>query len=256
MLVDPATGVGENAAAMAPLAKGTPQEFNTLQKMADLLGQWEAHPQGKTPIGLDALKQRLDEFKPSFTDPNAANQGRLVTAMQNAVKDQITEVVPSYGKAMTDYQSAMNTKRELEKTLSLGANATTDSTIRQLNNAFKRGGNRGEYLNQLDDAGAPNLKASLAGQGLADLAPKGGFAKALAAALTGSAWWNPSHLAALPLTSPRIVGEAAHKAGQAWGLASTFGPSSSAIAKALTVTRGAEMSNDAKRKALAALIAH
>ncbi len=256
LLVDPAVGAGDNAASFAPLAKGTPQEFKTLQSMADLLGQWEAHPQGKTPIGLDALKQRLNEFAPSFTDPNAANQGRLVTAMQNAVKDQITEVVPSYNTAMTDYETAMNTKRELEKTLGLGQNTTTDSTIRQLTNAFKNGGNRADNLDRLAEAGAPNLKASIAGQSLSTLAPKGGLAKGLAAALTGSAWWNPAHLAALPLTSPRIVGEAAHKAGQAWGLMNKFGPSSSAIAKALTATHGAEINQDANRNALAALLAH
>ena len=38
---------GGNASAFGPLQKGTPAEFQTLHNMADLLHQWEAHPQGK-----------------------------------------------------------------------------------------------------------------------------------------------------------------------------------------------------------------
>jgi hypothetical protein len=54
----------------------------------------------------------------------------------------------------------------------------------------------------------------LAGQALSSAAPRGlqGIGSAVAGATTAFA--NPAYLAALPLTSPRIVGEAAYYAGK------------------------------------------
>jgi hypothetical protein len=227
-----------NASAFAPLQKATPAEMKTLQGMAELLHEWEAHPQGRTPLGMDALKQRFDEFKPSITDPNAGNSRRLVTAMQNAVKGQIAQVEPAYAKAMRDYEEASNNKTELTKSLSLGPKATTASALKQLASAFKDDGLKGQHLRRLAESGAPNIRSGLAGQTMSSLLPKGKVAKAVAAGVAGSGWWNPTALAALPLASPRFVGEASHLAGRVAGSLKGLAPGPAKTAFLMALSRG------------------
>ena len=69
-------------------------------------------------------------------------------------------------------------------------------------------------------------------QTLSPMMPKGA-ARYLATAITGGGWWNPSALGLLPMTSPRIVGEAAHLLGRGAGLLGKVNPKNMRLAKAL-----------------------
>ena len=228
----PANG-GGNAAGYASLEKGTPEEFAKLDQMAKLLNEWEAHPEGRTPIAMDALKQRIASLQPSFTDANAGNMRRLVTEMQNAVKGEIVKVEPSYAKAMHDYETASNMKTEFERSLLLGRNTSVDATAARLKTAFNgNNANRAKNLKALEAQGAPNLGTRIAGQTLSPMMPKGA-ARYLATAITGGGWWNPSALSLLPMTSPRIVGEAAHLLGRGAGLLGKINPRNARLAKSL-----------------------
>jgi|GEM_PF-6933115 len=216
-----AAGEGElasNAAAYAPLNKGTPSEFAKLDQMQKLLDEWEAHPQGRTPIAMDALKQRFSRMMPNVTDGNAANERRLVTTATNAVKDAIIEQVPEYRKAMGDYESAMDLKADLEKSLVPGSNVSPDTTINKLRTGLSND-RRKRILDVLLNNGAPNLKASLSGRELATGIPKGLVAKLLAGASGKAAWTNPLYWPLVAASSPRVVGEIGNKigAGVRWG---------------------------------------
>ena len=215
LYVSPKPMLGDNASRFSPLQKGSAGDIKTLDTIDQLLTQWEAHPEGRTPLAMDALKQRLDELQPAFGNPALDNQRRLVTRMQNAIKDQITSVEPSYAKAMTDYATSKAAQTEIEKSLGLGRAASADTALNKFKTAI--GGeraNRAANIAQLEQLGAPNIMNRLAGQSLSPRMPKGLVGKILGAGLGYSSWLNPLHVGLLPLASPRVVGELAHTAGR------------------------------------------
>ncbi|MFT3986303.1 hypothetical protein [Aestuariivirga sp.] len=238
-----AAGEGElasNAAAYAPLNKGTPAEFAKLDQMQKLLDEWESHPQGRTPIAMDALKQRYSRMQPNATDGNAANERRLVTTATNAVKDAIIEQVPEYRKAMGDYEAAMNLKSDLEKSLVPGSNVSPDTVINKLRTSMTND-RRGKLLEQLQDAGAPNLKSSIAGREMASVLPKGVLAKAVAmGGGNAAAWLNPLLLPLLLASSPRVVGEVGNKLGAAARIGEKVSPSAQKALIASMLSRALE----------------
>jgi len=100
--------------------------------------------------------------------------------------------------------------------LGLGKNAAAGTTLRKLqstmrNNVNTNYGNRLEMLKTLD----PSLLPVLAGQALNTVTPRGlqGLGAGSVAAYGGLV--DPTLLAALPLQSPRLMGELALKSGQA-----------------------------------------
>ncbi len=199
--------------------KVSDQTINKLKEIGDVLDEWSADPGLHTPSGFDALKQRVDDLMPSFTE--AGNAERAVTATRNAIKKIIVDAAPEYGKAMQGYEKSKTAQREIEKSLSLGRNASADTTLRKLqsltrNNVNTNYGSRVNSAKVLEDAGATTLMPSLAGQALNTLMPRGLMGQALGAgALVGGQLLNPLFLAGLPLSSPRLVGEAANLAGSA-----------------------------------------
>jgi hypothetical protein len=97
-----------------------------------------------------------------------------------------------------------------------------DTSLRKLqsvmrNNVNTNFGKRADLTETLTQNGAPQLMESLAGQSMNSWMPRG-LNKLIAGGIGGGAVVsNPAIAAALPLTSPRIVGEAAHMTGLAAG---------------------------------------
>ena len=213
--VKPQMNPGSNSGNFPPLSKAAPDELAALDEIENLMNQWAAHPEGLTPAGLDALKQRISKMQPSPTAQNAGNLRRIVTVAENAVKNEIVKAVPEYGDAMADYAKSKGMTDEITRSLSLGRNASIDTAAAKLKSAL--GGNRknrADALAELEANGAPHLLPRIAGQQLADIMPKGLLGKITSAAVSYGGWLNPVNLGLLPLTSPRFVGEAAHLMGR------------------------------------------
>lgn len=194
--------------------------ISKVREIGKAVDEWSKDPAMHTAGGLDALKKRVDDFMPSFSD-KTANLERVVTATRNAVKDAIVAQAPQYAKAMEGYEKSKNAQREIEQALSLGRKNSTDTTLRKLqsltrNNANTNYGGRMQSADLLKQAGADTLMPRLAGQSLSAALPRG-ILKALlgGGAIAGAAFGsvNPAVLAALPLASPRLVGEATNVAG-------------------------------------------
>jgi hypothetical protein len=192
---------------------------DTWQKINKKVSDWKNDNPAEyhTPEGMDALKKAIGDIRDSsdFGTParNAADQ------VYKAIKTEIQSQAPTYSKVMKDYEEASSLLKEIEKTLSANPKANIDTTVRKLqsilrNNANTNYGRRVELGNLLEEKGATNLMPQLAGQALSSAAPRGlqGIGSAVAGATTAFA--NPAYLAALPLTSPRVVGEAAYYAGK------------------------------------------
>lgn len=168
-----------------------------------------------TPEGLDALKQAISDIRDT-TQFGTAGRKAADTAY-NAVKAEITNQAPTYAKVMKDYSVASETLSEVERALSLGNKAAADTSMRKLqslmrNNVNTNFGNRLDLAKTLERNGADILPA-VAGQSMSSWTPRGLSGLAATGAGAAGLMTNPLTLAALPATSPRLIGEAAYGIG-------------------------------------------
>lgn len=210
-----------------------PSTAAAVREIDDVMAQWKGLPPADfhTPIGFDALKQRLNDVVEGATPGSAAQ--KVATQAYNIVKSQITAQAPEYAKTMAAYSKASDLVREMEKTLSLNRSASVDTQLRKLQSVMRDGvstnyGARAKLAQVLVDNGASNLLSKLAGQSMAAVAPRG-IARAVAAGLAdlpaaAAIYMNPTlwpmALGSLVMHSPRAVGEAVHGAARAAGFAS------------------------------------
>ncbi|MFA7256042.1 MAG: hypothetical protein WC047_00505 [Kiritimatiellales bacterium] len=173
-----------------------------------------------TVEGLDALKQSIGEIR---DNAKYGTPGRRVAdSVYHAIKGQIVKQAPEYAKVMKGYEDASKIIKDIESTLSSNPGANVDTTVRKLqsvmrNNANTTYGRRVDLAQMLEDAGAKNLMAKLAGQSYSSATPRG--LQGLGASLGGVAALatNPVSVLGLGLTSPRLVGETAMYGGRAAG---------------------------------------
>lgn len=188
----------------------------TVDEIAGLVDNWKGLDPAEyhTPEGLDALKKAIGDVRDAtqFGTPGR----RAADTAYNAVKSQIEFQAPTYSKVMREYSQASEALTEVEKALSLGNKAAADTSMRKLqslmrNNVNTNYGNRLDLAKKLEEQGADILPA-VAGQAASSWTPRG--LQGLAATGAGMAsLMNPATLAALPFTSPRLMGEAAYGLG-------------------------------------------
>lgn len=188
----------------------------TVDEISGLVNQWKGLDPAEyhTPEGLDALKKAIGDIRDAtqFGTPGR----KAADTAYNSVKSQIEFQAPAYAKVMKDYSQASDALLEIERALSLGNKAAADTSMRKLqslmrNNVNTNYGNRLGLAKTLEGNGADILPA-VAGQAASSFTPRG--LQGLAATGAGVAsLTNPLTLAALPFTSPRLMGEAAYGLG-------------------------------------------
>jgi hypothetical protein len=195
-------------------------EISKVEELQDVVKTWQKDKSLHTAEGLDALKQRLDALYPD--SPMQRQVQRAVTSVRNTVKDTIVAQDKNYAKTMKAYEESLSLEREIERALSLGNRNAADTAIRKLqsltrNNANTNYGYRMELAKALQEQGGQDLMPALAGQALSSFTPRGlaGQGAALGIGAGGALTVNPAALAALPLTSPRLVGMGAYGLGRA-----------------------------------------
>ena len=195
-------------------------EISKVEELQDVVKTWQKDPSLHTAEGLDALKQRLDALYPD--SPMQRQVQRAVTSVRNTVKDTIVAQDKNYAKTMKAYEESLSLEREIERALSLNNKSAADTAIRKLqsltrNNANTNYGYRMELAKALQEQGGQDIMPALAGQALSSFTPRGlaGQGAALGIGAGGALTVNPAALAALPLTSPRLVGMGAYGLGRA-----------------------------------------
>jgi hypothetical protein len=197
-----------------------------------------------TAEGLDALKKSIGDIQQSL--PYGSPARSAADAVYASVKAEITKQAPAYGKVMSDYEDASQSLRDLERELSLGKKGNAGTAVRKLQAALRNNANTGwgareGMARKLEDAGADTMFPALAGQAMSPVFPRG-LGGAVVGGVEGAgallAHGNPailgSMLAAVPITSPRIVGEAALAAGKGSAAAKRIGQALANKAPALT----------------------
>ena len=194
------------------------------QQIADEVAEWKTLDPADfhTAEGLDALKQSVGDIREAT--PFGSPERKVADDAYRAIKDTIVQQAPEYAQVMDDYWQASEHLKEIEKALSLGPTASTDTALRKLqsivrNDVSSAYGKRGDLAGDLEQAGATGLRERVAGQALENMAPRG-ISRLIPGAGVAGAMIDPAALAALPLSSPRLVGEAAHATGRAARLAS------------------------------------
>lgn len=188
----------------------------TVDEVSGLVSQWRSLDPAEfhTPEGLDALKKAIGDIRDAtqFGTPGR----KAADTVYNSVKAQIDLQAPTYAKVMRDYSQASEVLTEIEKSLSLGNKAAADTSMRKLqslmrNNVNTNYGNRLGLAKTLEKNGADILPA-VAGQAASSYTPRGLQGLAATGASLAS-FSNPLTLAALPFTSPRLMGELSYGLG-------------------------------------------
>lgn len=195
-------------------------EQRVVDEIGTVLDEWRNDPAARTTLDLDALKQRIDAVYPE--SPQHTQAQRAVTDVRNAVKDAIVKQAPDYAQAMKSYDTQMTLLRDVTKALGSGDKVAKETAINKIMSTIKSTPSA-EFRRQLVDAlqtqGGVNIMPAVAGQELGQWVPSSGVGRAVASGGLTAAYYlhHPELAAVLPLTSPRLMGEAYYKMGQAAG---------------------------------------
>ena len=216
----------------------SPEAADVYRQSRAVVDEWKAgNPaDDHTPTGMDALKQRLGSIGNKAEAAGDRRAATIANGVYNEVRDAIAKQVPTYAATMKGYEDAQRALGELKSTFSMGRASSTDTKLRKLqsimrNNANTNYGRREDLGRQLDAApGGEGLLDSLAAQSANSILPRGlqripasmalgtGAGGLAAMPFAGApAYLNPGMLAALPLTSPRLMAEASYFAGKGAG---------------------------------------
>ena len=178
-----------------------------------------------TPEGLDALKQKIGQIQEDI--PFEQKTARTVSGgIYKSIKDEISRQAPEYSRVMKEYSDASELVREMERALSLGQKSAADTAMRKLtsvmrNNVNTNFGLRLDMVRQMEQQGGNQLLPAIAGQAMSSTLPRGLAPQIAGVSAVPSVVENlmqgttPLTLAAAPLFSPRLIGEAGYGLGAA-----------------------------------------
>ena len=180
---------------------GKESDQKAISAMVKDIDGWQTN----TPKGIDTLKQRLSNYWEPGSKVGAFSEGLRSTARG------LIEQTPGYTDAMRNYSEMSDHIKDITKSLSLGDNASVETSFKKLTSALKNNDFRKEVIQTLDRDTGGQLMSKIAGQRLSSITPRG---------LTGIIEGGVGGIAALahpggllPLlgaavtTSPRLVGE-------------------------------------------------
>ncbi|RVI04997.1 hypothetical protein CN200_32105 [Sinorhizobium meliloti] len=236
---------------------GKPKDTRAASVLSDirsLVREYASDPRQHTPMGFDALKQRIGEVRDATEAGTLAR--RTADKIYRATRETIAKRVPEYDTAQKGYQNATETLNELRREFSLTEGAANNTAMRKLlssmrNNVNTNFGEREKTMRELAKR-EPALPGMIAGRNLSAMEPRG-VSRVLTHPMVGNPLalglyaTNPWLLAALPpalmAQSPRVVGEAAYAAGRAAGvltpnMARLIGRTSYQAGRAATAAKG------------------
>ncbi len=178
-----------------------------LTNMSQVLANWGTRTGDNTVVGIDKLKQVLDDFRIGSRD--SAKFDSFVTALRNQAKT-IIKNEPGYDKLVKDYETSTGLIKEIQRGLSLGDRAQTDTAFRKLTGALRTNNEfRKQLIDELGEITGGTLTPKIAGQQLSEIVPRG-LSRIVTPALgVGGAFGGVGIipiLQALMFTSPRLIG--------------------------------------------------
>jgi len=193
-----------------------------LQSLKVIIDDWRNSDPATyhTPMGMDALKQKLYAEVLDTIDYNNTNARKVVSDVIGSIRDSINTQAPTYSKIMSDYTEMSDLIRQIEQSFSMtsGGRFNADTALRKLqsimrNNVNTNYGQRESLASQLESAGQPFTPA-LAGQTLSSPIPRGLQSATSPLAAIAAYTYNPIvGGVTAAASSPRLIGEGARAAG-------------------------------------------
>ncbi len=183
-------------------------EVGKIESVINDVKDWGTQVGDNTPIMLDTLKQRLDDFY-----SQSKNSSSFVQRLKGTIKDVITKEVPAYADMTKEYSRLSDDIKSLETALSLKDKNSVNTALSKLTNAMKQNNQyRLNLIGKLQEYTGRDVLSELAGLQFNPLFPQqGGFGRVITGMgfLAGGAvaGIDPAFAALLSLGSPRVVGE-------------------------------------------------
>lgn len=184
-----------------------------LEEVIDKVYSWDDF----TPKGINRLRQNIDVFKKAGMDSAERQFNKIIGDMRSNIASYIEERVPQIGQMNRQYAAESETIANLMDELKLGKDKP-QQTMRKLMNVFNpKSEAYRPIVDQLGDQGGKALMSDIAGLLMSKWTPEGLGAYLTSAGAGIASVTNPAALAALPLASPRVVGETATRIGNLTG---------------------------------------
>lgn len=180
-----------------------PSDQERIRQVVETIEEWGIQPDDATPVGLDLLKRRLDDFY-----SEGSNSRAFVAALRNRVREQLVRNVDGYASMVSEYAETTEMIREIERALSLSDKSSTDTALRKLASAMRENNEfRLSLLQKLDELSTQDLIGQVAGTTLSPITPRGTGRFSTGINVLGGFTIDPRLLLALPFQSPRAMGE-------------------------------------------------
>ena len=191
-------------------------EQKIVSEAKDVIQKWKADHPVPTAIDLDALKRRLDSIYPDNFKQKQAK--RALENLRDSARQSIVDSIPEYATAMKPYETQTKLIGEISDALGGGDKIKKEAALNKIMQALKEtpsGDYKQALLGKLESQTGQQLRPAIAGQLMSDVLPQSLSGRGALGLGGAASLVNPAVLAALPLTSPRLVGEAAYGAGRA-----------------------------------------
>lgn len=189
-----------------------------LQAISKTLSEWGTRQGDNTIAGVDKLKQVIDDFRIGSSDSKKFDSfvTNLRSEAKNIIRKDLTKnkdlkTLLTYDKMLGDFEKSTKDIREIQKALSLGDKASTDTAFRKLSTVLRTNNEiRQKAVQELNEITGGTLIPKIAGQQLSEILPRGiartlGTVGAGAGVVGGVGILPMLKLAAV--SSPRVVGE-------------------------------------------------
>jgi len=191
------------------------EEMPKIDEVKTVLDEWKADPEMHNALGLDSLKRRIDAIYPESPKHNQAQ--RIISATRNAVKDLITEQVPEYATAMTEYEKQNSLINDINKALGSTRNADKSAAINKVMKVLNESPSakfKQDLVAILKDKTGVDIMPAIAGQNLQEWLPQGIGKISGYGGLAYAASHGGMTLPVFAAASPRLMANTFYKAGQ------------------------------------------
>ena len=180
---------------------------NTIRTITEEMQGFGTRDGDNTVLGVDLLKQSFSDL---FSESSRVRG--FVTAMSDSARN-VAKQQPGYERLLRDYETSTKLINDVERALSVGNQASVDTSFRKLAGALRVNNEfRQQLIRELDEVSEGAISARIAGQQLSELLPRGimravAGGGAVVGLSTGGILAISAVLQAAVTTSPRVIGE-------------------------------------------------
>lgn len=174
-----------------------------IRQMIEDVNNWGQRAEDVTPMGVDTLRRRLDDFY------SEGGQARAMTSEIAQKTRDVLDDVPGYTEMTSDYSEMTDMIRDIQNELSIKPGTPAGASMRKLMTVFsEKTGYREQMLNLLDSYVTEELGQQIAGLNLTGIAPEGLVGRSLATgAVVGTMFTDWRTMLFAGMSSPRLMGE-------------------------------------------------